>query len=221
VQNGQVGITRDECSRARDQRRFDEFVVLWIAANRLVELDWRHPKSGTPRRVQPRLNIGVETFLDLDFVKQSLVFGEDVIRNDRAKEAVQPSFEASVGFAAPEYAGYEHAGINDGEIHLRTLRSARSTMAAACFAVWRPAGGWDKSFFTRAGGGGLTGSITSASPTSNTLTIPPLSRPWRLHQSCGKTDCRFSVNVIVIAFMDVTLFGRTKPVNAVDAVFSG
>lgn len=86
-------------------------------------------------------------------------------------------------------------------------------MAAAPFRECRPAGGCENIASAGSGGSGLTGSITSASPTSNTLSVPPLSRPWRLHQSSGKTDRRFLVSVIVVAFMGGRLCCRAESVN--------
>lgn len=86
-------------------------------------------------------------------------------------------------------------------------------MVAAAFRECWPAGGCENIASTNSRGGNLTGAITSASPTSNTLSAPPFSRPCRLHQSSGNTDCRFPDKVIVVAFMEVRLYYQVRLVN--------
>ena len=96
----------------------------------------------------------------------------------------------------------------------RTLRSALATIRSASPGLLRLGRAAAKAAASSRRVGGFTGRIRSpCSPRSNTFTWSPRARPTRLHQSCGNTDCRFSDNVMVVAFITAKVSYSGSPVK--------
>lgn len=202
-QNGQIRISRNNGPCACGQCGLDHDVVLGVATHSTGEGDGLNPKSRTPDRRQPGINIDSKPLLRLDFPQNAILFVENVLRNNKLEPASQPSPRTKVWLMTPENTRHQNSGVENSQCHARrAFRKARSTMAAASSRDCGPAGRCRRSLATSFADGGLIGRSSSpVSPRSNTFNSPPWESPSRLRQSSGKMDKLFFESFRVETFI--------------------
>ena len=124
--------------------------------------------------------------------------------------------QTPVCLVPPVKAGHQHPSVHHQrrQAPSRTLRSASPTIRSTSPALPRLGRAALRATASSLRVGGLIGRTSSpSSPRSNTLTGPPRPKPTRSHQSWGKTDCRFSDKVMVVAFITVKVSYRSRPVK--------